>query len=132
MTSLETVQPRPHDLVLRQYMQHSASGLKANPYWHSPDHWYQWLVRLDCGCITETLTFGDESPPTEHRYHPARFSAILRSAGRRGFSIQKNTVAHAYSRARKTRSRAGAASPQGIYGARRTMTKPRGGMSCSG
>lgn len=72
MASPEAMQPRPRDIVLRQYMEHDASGLKSNPYWHSPDRWYRWLVRLDCGCVTETLTFGDESPPTEHRYHPSK------------------------------------------------------------
>jgi hypothetical protein len=70
MTSLETIQPMPGDVVFRQFVDHHAPSLKSNPYWYSPDHWYRWLVRLDCGCVTEALTFGDESPPPEHRYHP--------------------------------------------------------------
>ena len=72
MASLETIQPKPRDLVLRQYMDRHASSFDSNPYWYSPDRWYRWLVRLDCGCITEVLTFGDESSPAEHRYHPSK------------------------------------------------------------
>jgi hypothetical protein len=72
MTSLETIQPKPGDIVFRQFMDHNASSFKTNPYWHSPDRWYRWLVRLDCGCITEALTFGDDTPPAGHRYHPSQ------------------------------------------------------------
>lgn len=72
MTSLEAIQPRPRDIVFQQYMDFHRSDFRSNPYWYSPDHWYRWLVRLDCGCITEVLTFGDDSPPPEHRYHPSK------------------------------------------------------------
>jgi hypothetical protein len=67
MESLESVQPKPRDAVLSQYMNHCGqAAIESNPFWHSPDKWYRWLVRLDCGCITEALTREDIDPPTEH------------------------------------------------------------------
>lgn len=66
MQSLESVQPKPRDAVLSQYMDHNRTDIERNPFWYSPDNWYRWLVRLDCGCITETLTREDIDPPTEH------------------------------------------------------------------
>lgn len=60
--SLESIQPKPQELVLAQYMEQVK-------YWGSPDQWNRWLVRLDCGCITEALIREGHDNPTEQRYN---------------------------------------------------------------
>lgn len=32
------------------------------------DRFYRWRAELDCGCITELLTYGDRTPPHQHRW----------------------------------------------------------------
>jgi hypothetical protein len=66
MTDLVDIQPKPRDLVLKQYQDRYAADCERNPFWSSPEHWYRWLVLLDCGCVTEVLTREDQAPPTEH------------------------------------------------------------------
>ena len=66
MTNLETIEPKPRDIVIRQYIDRYAADCERNPFWYSPDNWYRWLVCLDCGCVTEVLTREDTAPPTEH------------------------------------------------------------------
>ena len=63
---LEAIQPKAQELVLAQYMKHVKHDLAGpNPHWYAPNFWKRWLVRLDCGCVTEALTPHDHGPPTE-------------------------------------------------------------------
>jgi hypothetical protein len=65
---LKEIQPKPQKLVLAQYIEHVKRDLEGrNPYWHAPNFWDRWLVRLDCGCITEALTRQNYGPPTEQK-----------------------------------------------------------------
>lgn len=68
--SLESIQPKPQELVLAQYVEREQRNLQGdNPYWYSPNNWNRWLVRLDCDCVTEVLThFKYDAPSTEHDY----------------------------------------------------------------
>jgi hypothetical protein len=67
MSNLDAIEPKSRELVLRQFMSECPDAYQSNPDWYFPNNWYRWLVRLDCGCITETLTLGSEVPPTELR-----------------------------------------------------------------
>jgi hypothetical protein len=63
---------RPRVEVLREYLDYHAELLKFNPSMHenikareAAENRYRWSVKLDCGCTTEALTYGEEHPPTD-------------------------------------------------------------------
>jgi hypothetical protein len=63
--------PRPAAEVLREYMDFHTRQLALNPSLveilkekDAPERKYRWLVELDCRCITEALTAGEDRLPT--------------------------------------------------------------------
>lgn len=60
--------------VLREYEKFNADRRKGVPpvLWPflapDPDRYYRWRVQLDCACIIERMTPGDQTPPSERRW----------------------------------------------------------------
>ncbi|MGW6614986.1 hypothetical protein ACWGA0_16195 [Streptomyces erythrochromogenes] len=60
--------------VLREYEKFNADRRKGLPpvLWPflapDPDRYYRWRVQLDCTCITELMTPGDQTPPSERQW----------------------------------------------------------------
>jgi hypothetical protein len=65
---------RPREEVLQEYQEANAKVRRNLPavLWDfvapDPDQLYRWRVQLDRGCLTELLTFGKETLPTESTY----------------------------------------------------------------
>ncbi len=65
---------RPAEEVLREYREFNAKRRERInsilwPFWApDPDGFFRWRVKLDCGCITEVMTHGEDSPPDEQRW----------------------------------------------------------------
>jgi hypothetical protein len=62
---------RPRKDVLREYQDLNAKRRRRIPaplwpFWApDPDEYYSWRVQLDCGCITEVLTWGPDRRPDD-------------------------------------------------------------------
>jgi len=63
--SLATIQPRPRETTLKQYLERHGHDTDSYGAFYNPSELYRWLVRIDCGCVTEVLTRGNAIPPTE-------------------------------------------------------------------
>jgi hypothetical protein len=67
-------QARPREEVLEQYREEIAKVRSVVPavLWEflapDPDRVYRWRVQLDCGCIKELFTWGEDQLPTEATY----------------------------------------------------------------
>ncbi|GAA0915226.1 hypothetical protein [Virgisporangium aurantiacum] len=65
---------RPAHDVLREYNEFNAKRRQRIPsiLWifvaPDPDGCYRWRVQLDCDCVTEVLTGGDDPPPSDHHW----------------------------------------------------------------
>ncbi len=69
--------------VLREYEKFNADRRKGIPpvLWPflapDPDQYYRWRVQLDCACITELMTPGDCTPPSERQWRAPRDGEAL-------------------------------------------------------
>lgn len=65
---------RPREDVLREYRDLNAERRSRIPpplwpFWAPhPDEYYRWRVQLDCGCITEVLTWGPDRRPDDTQW----------------------------------------------------------------
>jgi hypothetical protein len=64
----------PREDAWRAYQELNSQRRKLIPavlwqFWApDPDVYYRWRVQLDCGCITEVMTWGDKDLPAEGRW----------------------------------------------------------------
>jgi hypothetical protein len=63
--TLANAKPRPNAEVLREYQAYPLANNPAFERLYAPERRYRWLVQLDCGCITEALTEGEDHLPTD-------------------------------------------------------------------
>ena len=139
MTNLETIEAKPREIVFKQYVKKHARDIEQNPFWHQPNQWYRWLVKLECECITEVLTRGDETPPTEWDYDTRRLlgeepiykQTWVGHPGGQHMCILGDKYDY-LNLVNKTRSLAAAANRLAIYGARSMTRNVRGRKSRNG
>ncbi|MEO5994499.1 MAG: hypothetical protein ABIP92_13230, partial [Arthrobacter sp.] len=66
---------RPRAEVLREYLDlNDRRRERIEPvlwdFWApGPEKVYRWRIQVDCGCITEVLTYGDSKLPHERTWH---------------------------------------------------------------
>ncbi|WP_405141957.1 hypothetical protein OG589_32695 [Sphaerisporangium sp. NBC_01403] len=66
---------RPRTDILREYLDLNAKRRERIPsilwaFWApDPDKFYRWRIQLDCDCVTEVLTYGDNNLPDQARWH---------------------------------------------------------------
>lgn len=62
---------RPRRGTLAEYNDYCARQLSSNPHLSDMDaaHQFRWKVELECGCITEVLTEGEDKLPTEGHWN---------------------------------------------------------------
>jgi hypothetical protein len=74
---------RPHEEALRVY-QEANDRLRDNinpvlwRFWApDPDEFYRWRVQLDCGCVNEVLTRGEEVTPIQRQFREYAYGPAL-------------------------------------------------------
>jgi hypothetical protein len=83
--------------ILQEYAGYYAALLEVNPeksafveQRYAPDKMHRWSVVLECGCVTQALTPGEDYTPADgpwHRLFPALFSGPVSSASDHVFVI---------------------------------------------
>ncbi|WP_406183888.1 hypothetical protein [Streptomyces sp. NBC_01006] len=69
--------------VLREYEKFNADRRRTIPpvlwpfFAPDPDRYYRWRVQLDCACIKELMTPGDDTPPSERQWRAPRDDETL-------------------------------------------------------